>query len=304
MLNRNKLQKIFYSARKTKALGGICKFLFHLRLIILTVLGNGISVVAGSLTYNTLLAIVPIILVFFSVLHMLPAFSNVKELLSEVIFSNIAPSNIEEFNEIFENVIAKTANLGLPSIASLFVITFLLVHTIDKTINKNIWQIKKQRKLLQSFTSYWTVISFGPILLGGIVFIKSYLIGIYSLENNIISNSIVLVLNYVQAFVLWFILFFTYVAFPNIHVKWINGAIASLLATVGLILARDIFVYYVKNIASYYVIYGALATFPITVFWLYIVWYVILMGAALTKVLNQNNFYTLYRSYLLNQRDS
>ncbi|RIY33087.1 hypothetical protein CJP74_02880 [Psittacicella melopsittaci] len=294
-------RKAFMFFRRTKGFKGITKGIFHLYLIFITVLGNGVSVVAGALTYNTLLAIVPIVLVFFSVLHMLPAFTDMRESLQNFIFANISPSNVEDFNSVFDNIIAKTANLGLPSVASLFVIAFLLIRTIDKTINKNIWQIKDKRSMLQSFTSYWTVISFGPILLGGIVFIKSYLIGIYSLDNDLISSSILIFLNYIQSFMLWFILFFTYTVFPNTKVNWIKGAIASFLAVLGLNLAKLVFVYYVTNIASYYVIYGAIAAFPITVFWLYIVWYIVLMGAALTKVLNQNNFYTLYRSYLLEE---
>ncbi|MFC6276969.1 YihY family inner membrane protein [Psittacicella hinzii] len=268
-------------------------------LIVVTILGNGISLVAGSLTYNTLLALVPTILVFFSVLSFLPHFADIRDTLQSTIFNLINPNEDDklEILQVFNNVIAKTSNLGLPSVLSLFVIAFLLVNTIDRTINRNIWQIKAQRKLLQSFTSYWTVISFGPMLLGAILFVKSYLMGVYALNKDLLSTSIVLVLSYAQVFMLWFILFFTYTVFPQTNVKWLNGAVSSLISTIALVLAKNIFVYYIKNIASYYIIYGAIATLPITVFWLYIVWYIILSGATLTKVLNQNNFFTLYRSY-------
>ncbi|RIY35108.1 YihY family inner membrane protein [Psittacicella hinzii] len=294
-----KFQKIFRRLRQIPVINSIVKFFFHLYLIVVTILGNGISLVAGSLTYNTLLALVPTILVFFSVLSFLPHFADIRDTLQSTIFNLINPNEDDklEILQVFNNVIAKTSNLGLPSVLSLFVIAFLLVNTIDRTINRNIWQIKAQRKLLQSFTSYWTVISFGPMLLGAILFVKSYLMGVYALNKDLLSTSIVLVLSYAQVFMLWFILFFTYTVFPQTNVKWLNGAVSSLISTIALVLAKNIFVYYIKNIASYYIIYGAIATLPITVFWLYIVWYIILSGATLTKVLNQNNFFTLYRSY-------
>ncbi|RIY32435.1 YhjD/YihY/BrkB family envelope integrity protein, partial [Psittacicella gerlachiana] len=98
MTTSSKLRKTFLFLRRTKGFKTITKSIFHLYLIITTVLGNGVSVVAGALTYNTLLAIVPIVLVFFSVLHMLPAFNSIKDSLQEFIFENIAPSNIEDFN--------------------------------------------------------------------------------------------------------------------------------------------------------------------------------------------------------------
>lgn len=299
----NKLKRFSQKLRRIPVIGYISKVFFHLYLIIVTLLGNGVSLVAGSLTYNTLLAIVPLVLVFFSVLSFLPQFDTIRDSLQTLIFENLSPSNQEEFKEIFNSVIAKTSNLGLPSVASLFVIAYMLVNTIDKTINRNIWHIKTKRKFLQTFTSYWTVISFGPLLLGGLLFAKSYITGVTFLnDKSLLGNTVTLILGYAQLFMLWFILFFTYTVFPQTKVRLVNGAVSALLATLALSFAQKLFVYYIKNFASYYVLYGALATFPITVFWLYIAWYIILSGATLTKILDQNNFFTLYKSYLIERK--
>lgn len=75
------------------------------------------------------------------------------------------------------------------------------------------------------------------------------------------------------------------------------------MVTFILLVAKEIFIYYITEFPSYYVIYGAIAAFPITVFWLFIVWYIILTGATLAKVLTVSTFSSLYREQLLRERE-
>lgn len=146
--------KIRRTVKKFSLLRFITKPLTYLTLLISAILSTGLSIVAGFLTYSTLLALVPTLLVFFSVLSLLPAFEDLKEGLQNLIFGVISPNSQNTLTEVFDTVIAKTSSLSIPSVISLFVIAFMLVRTIDSTINKNIWRIRKRRKLLSSFTLY------------------------------------------------------------------------------------------------------------------------------------------------------
>lgn len=276
----------------------LSKSLTYLYLVIYNLLSGSTTLVAGSLTYNTLLALVPTILVFFSIFSVLPHFNELRTSIQDILFNILSPNSAGTLEEVFDNVIAHTNNLGLPSVLSLFVIAFLLIHRIDQTINQNIWKVKRRRTYVSSFTTYWTVISFGPMLLGGIFFAKGYLVSIYSLREDLLSSTVIFVLGYIQIFILWFMLFFTYTFMPLVKVRWHTGLLGSLIATIVLVLCKNIFVYYITTFPSYYVIYGAIAAFPITVFWLYIVWVVILCGAQLTRIFDQSSFYLLLASYM------
>lgn len=292
-------QKLIQSySKEFKPIHYLVKAISYLYLVVYNIFNGSVTLVAGSLTYNTILAIVPIILVFFSVFSVLPHFTDLRNTLQELLFSVLSPNSQGTLTEVFDNVVAHTNNLGLPAVLSLFVIAFLLIQRIDQTINQNIWKIKRRRNIISSFTTYWTVISFGPMLLGALFFAKGYLLSIYSIDDSFVSSTVVYILNYTQLFILWFILFFMYTFFPLKSVSWKSGLISSCLTTFILVICKNIFVYYITTFPSYYVIYGAIAAFPITVFWLYIVWTIILSGAQITRIIEESSFFLLLNSYM------
>ena len=79
-----------------------------------------------------------------------------------------------------------------------------------------------------------------------------------------------------------FTLMFLLVPTRRVHLS--HAAVGALLSAILFGLAKKAFVTFVAN-ASFNVIYGALATIPIFLFWLYLVWIVILLGASLAASL-------------------
>jgi len=144
-----------------------------------------------------------------------------------------------------------------------------------------IWRVDRARTLTNRIVMYWAVLTLGPILTGAAIALSAQKIfNTLGIEEGLAPGW-----NHLGIFLLsWMIFTMVFVLVPNRRVQFRNAIAGAFLSAVLFALAKLGFVAYVKN-ANYSVIYGALATIPIFLFWLYIVWSVILFGASLAASL-------------------
>lgn len=235
---------------------------------------------AASLGYTSLLSIVPLLAVVFGVAAAFPVFEQWSADLQAFIFKNMVPTSGEQVQEYLTGFLASVSRLTLPGMVFLILTALLLMMRIEKSFNL-IWRVPVSRGLLNKVVMYWAVLTLGPLALGAATALSAQplfeLMGMAGGGANSLRTVGIFTFTWL-AFCLMFLLV------PNCKVPIPYAAAGALVSTILFSLAKTGFVVFVSR-ASFNVIYGALATIPIFLFWLYLVWTVILLGASLAASL-------------------
>ena len=241
---------------------------------------------AGSLTYTTLFAVVPMLTVFLVIIYSIKALEPARQQLQQLIYSNFLPKTTIAFDKALNAFTDKSSNLTIIGILFLFVTTVMMLTSIEKVFNR-IWRVRETRGGIIGFMRYWTIISLGPILLGSAFVISSTMASLNVLSNNFAGYE----LN--GAFVLWLISFcLTVVGFfilnwtiPNRSVPIKSALIAGLFSAVVFELLKNLFGFIMSNFTSYEVVYGAFAAIPIFLLWIFLSWNIVLIGVEISYAL-------------------
>jgi len=111
---------------------------------------NKLTQAAGSLTYSTMLAIVPLIMVVFSIFSAFPVFNEVTGALKEFIFTNFAPSASDVVGQYIDEFVHNSKQMSAVGIVSLILVALMLINSIDRTLN-GIWQDTSNRPILSTW---------------------------------------------------------------------------------------------------------------------------------------------------------
>jgi len=245
-----------------------------------------INVVGGYLAYISLLSLVPFIAVMFSVMGAFPMFSEWREQLEAFLYANVVPSRGDELRLYIAGFVENIGKMTAVGIGALVIVALMLIHNIDKTINA-IFRITKRPRLIISFSVYWMVLTFGPILLGASIAVTSYLLSLSSLAEGYTPglNTVLLALTpYLFSILAFFLL---YLVVPNAKVQYRHALFGAVVASLLFEFLKEGFALYITQFPSYQAIYGALALVPILFLWIYLVWLVVLLGAELTALLQE-----------------
>jgi membrane protein len=236
---------------------------------------------AASLSYTSLLSLVPLLAVIFGVVSAFPVFEDWIGGFRNVIFANLVPDSSSQVEEYLETFTASVQKLTLTGTAVLIVTALLLMVRIERSFNR-VWRVPEARGFVNKVTVYWAVLTLGPLALGAATALSAQPL-VQWLGGNVMSEGS---LRSLGVFGLtWGAFWLMFVLVPNTRVPISYAALGSFLSTALFTLAKVGFVYYVSK-ASFSVIYGALASVPVFLLWLFIVWLVILLGASLAASLS------------------
>jgi membrane protein len=242
-----------------------------------------LHVVAGFLSYVTLMSLVPLIVVTLSVMTAFPIFSNVREIIENFVYHNFLPASGDVVKEYVTVFVDNASKMSAVAISVLFVLAMMLISSIDKSLNK-IWQVKVKRKKITSLSMYWMVLTLGPVLVGSSIAVSTYLVSLVSSAGHELST--------VNVFLYWLPMLSSIAAFlilymlvPNKYVPFKYALSGAVLSAVLFEVAKKGFVLYISQIPTYQAIYGALATVPILFLWVYLSWLMVLFGAVFTATL-------------------
>lgn len=241
---------------------------------------------AGSLTYTTLFAVVPMLTVFLVIVSSIKALEPARQQLQTWIYSNFLPKTTIAFDKALSSFTDKSSNLTIIGILFLFFTTVMMISSIEEAFNR-IWRVNKSRGGIVGFMRYWTIISLGPILLGTAFVISSALASFNLLSNTVGGYQ----LNF--ELLLWFISFgltclgFTllYWTIPNRQVPIKSAFIAGIFSGTVFELLKNLFGFIMSNFTSYEIVYGAFAALPIFLLWIYTSWIVVLLGVEVSFAL-------------------
>ena len=182
---------------------------------------NKLTQAAGSLTYSTMLAIVPLIMVVFSIFSAFPVFNEVTGALKEFIFTNFAPSASDVVGQYIDEFVHNSKKMSAVGIVSLILVALMLINSIDRTLN-GIWQDTSNRPIFTSFAIYWLILTLGPLLIGTSIAASSYVKAMFE-QSETLSFGLKL-LSFVPFLSTWFIFTLIYMVVPNkkVSIKRIN----------------------------------------------------------------------------------
>ena len=245
---------------------------------------------AGSLTYTSLLSMVPLVTVALAISTAFPVFDATTEALQVFLLENFLPDETG-LDAIADQISSFTRNAGrLTAIGfGFFLVTaVMLMVTIDVTLNR-LFRVQRQRPLLQQVLIYWAVLTLGPVLIGGSLSMTSFAVGASFgwLQLGRVTDVVLGVLPFVFTCAALSLL---YAVVPYRHVPARDALIGAIVAGIAFELAKRGFAVYLARFPTYTLIYGAFATIPIFLVWLYTSWVVVLAGATLTAMLPAYRF--------------
>jgi membrane protein len=131
---------------------------------------------ASSLTFTTMIALVPFFTVALAVFTAFPMFSKVQSNLQAWLVQSLVPDAIaRQVLGYLTQFAGKASRLGGVGLAALLFSALALVLTIDRTLN-NIWRVRRPRPLGQRVLLYWAAITLGPMLLASSLATTSYVV--------------------------------------------------------------------------------------------------------------------------------
>jgi membrane protein len=240
--------------------------------------------IASSLTFTSLLSIVPIVTVALTMIAAFPVFGELTSALQAFILQNMVPASADVIATYTEQFSDKAARLTAVGIGFLVVTALMTLLTIDRAFN-DIWRVRRPRPIVQRIFVYWTLITIGPILMGASLSLTSWLVGqAVGLVRGVPGVAVAL-LTVVPILLTALALTLLYLAMPNRRIAVRDAAIGGLLAAVVFELMKRGFAFYVTAVPTYTLVYGALATLPIFLVWIYLSWLVIVFGAVVVAAL-------------------
>ncbi len=267
--------------RLIKALSRLCELL---RIVARRFYDDRGLQVASSLTFTTLLSLVPIVTVALTLISAFPVFKGLSGVIEDWVFDNMMPDSADIIEKYTAQFVDNAANLTTVGIAFLAVTAIMLLMTIDDAFN-DIWRVRRSRPLLQRVVIYWTLITVGPLLIGASLSLSSWLMSASAGWTSGIPYANVTLIK-VSAIALTAIaLALLYYAMPNRPVAVRDALIGGVWAGVVFELTKHGFGFYITNFPTYKLVYGAFAAAPVFLLWLYVSWLVVLLGAVVVAAL-------------------
>ncbi|MFO1319194.1 MAG: YihY family inner membrane protein [Burkholderiales bacterium] len=247
---------------------------------------DSLAQVAGSLTFTTLFALVPMVTIVIAIFSALPISSRFVSTLNGFIVSNFVPGAATKLITAYTQQFAeKASHLTALGIGLLAVTALMLMLTIDHAFNR-IWRVARPRSFLKRLLVHWALLTAGPLLIGASVYFASWLVSAsLGLVDDRGMRGVLLKL---VSFVLTFIaLVLLYRLVPNRRVEYRDALAGATVAALAFEVLKAVFGLFVSNVGNYKLIYGTFAGFPVFLLWIYLSWMTVLAGAVLTATVPQ-----------------
>jgi membrane protein len=240
---------------------------------------------ASSLTFTTTIALVPFFTVALALFTAFPIFGKLQQIVQTWLVQSLVPDAIaRQVLGYLTQFAGKASRLGGLGLAALVASAVALILTIDRTLN-GIWRVRRPRPLAQKILIYWAAITLGPMLLALSLGTTSYLVSASRGLVRGVPGVLTLAINTVEFVLLAGGLAALYRFVPNTPVRPGHAIAGGVAAALGIELAKRLLAWYIGKVPTYSAVYGAFATVPILLVWIYIAWVIVLLGAVVTAYL-------------------
>lgn len=241
--------------------------------------------VAGSLTFTTTLALVPLLTIVLALFTTFPIFTNFRAALEAYFVQTMMPKGIS--NTVIGSLTtfaSKAKGLSAVGAVALLLTSAAMMGMIERVFNQ-IWKVRRTRPIGQRITIYWALMTLGPLLFGLSISATSQLF----VATSGLAKAAPLFSSFFYTFVSVALTGGAYTLFymlvPNKHVDWRDAMWGGVVAAIAFEVAKRVFALFISKFPTYAVIYGALAALPLFLIWIYVSWLITLIGALLTAAL-------------------
>ncbi len=258
------------------------KIIFHdAKLLILGFLDKELTLFAASLSFYTIFAIIPLLLIVLSLITSLPSFSAQYHDIRLFIFSNIMPGNSEAIMKYIDGFLKNSVQMGVISFVSVLVASLLFFQNFEYIVNK-IFNAPK-RTIWEYITVYWTLVTLTPIALGLSFFVSSKLAAFLG-ESQLLAW--INLLKFFSYLIIWALFFLIYQISANTKIMPKASLVASFIVSLVFVSAKTLFVYYVLHNKTYTTMYGSFSIIIFLFLWIYISWIIFIYGMKLCHILD------------------
>lgn len=240
------------------------------------------SNIAAALAYTSLLSLVPMMAIALAMLAAFPVFSGLRAQIEAWVFTNFVPSVGQVVQDQVSNFVANAGRLSAAGIIGLAVTAVMLLVTIETAFN-GIYRIDRHRSALSRLLVYWTMMTLGPLLIGASISVQGYISSLpfWNLPFQASARWAAL-LPTILSILAFTVMFAT---IPNRQVLTKDAAVGGVIGGLLFAALRWGFGYYIGHFGGYSSVYGAVAAVPIVLFWMFLSWVVVLIGAEITASL-------------------
>jgi membrane protein len=239
--------------------------------------------VAASLSFTTLLSIVPLFAVGLAIFSVFPLFADFREALQSLISKTLPPQISTTVLGYVGEFAQQAARLTAVGLLFLAFSALALIMTVDHALN-DIWQVRNRRPFGQRMLIYWALLTLGPLLIGASLTASSFVWSPSAAELRHIPWLLRGLLDYAPVLLSGFAYSALYVFVPNRLVRWRDALIGGFVAAILSELLKVGFAFFIAR-GSVRSMYGAFAALPLFLLWMYLSWYALLFGAAIAATL-------------------
>ena len=235
--------------------------------------------IAGSLTFTTLLSIVPLLAVSFALFTHFPSFRRLESAIEDYVLKGLLPADISRTVLKYLNQFAANAS-GLTWWGSLFLLAtaVALLLTVENALNQ-IWQVRTNRPFIKRVGMYLLTLAIGPPVLGLILWATSTVLGASMGLIGALPPSLSFMLQLGPALLGFIALTALFYYVPNAKVPLAHAIVGALVASTALELGKHGFATYLVKLPTYKAVYGGFAAVPLFLLWMYFSWLVTLIAA-------------------------
>jgi membrane protein len=241
---------------------------------------------AASLTFTTLLSLVPLLTITLTLFSAFPVFSEFAGLIKSFLLSNMLPEvggkMITRYMEQFAESATRLTAVGL---VFLGLTAMLMIHNIEAAFN-TIWRVSKRRTIMQRILISWALLTLAPLLVGGSLSLSSWLIGMSTGYAKQIPAFGIMLLKVMPVMLTTLAFSLMFLIVPNRYIPVRHALIGGVVAAAAFESMSSAFAIYITSFNAYKMVYGAFAGIPIFLLWVYLSWFTVLIGAVIAASLS------------------
>lgn len=234
---------------------------------------------AASLSFHTLLSIIPVLFITLSIFTKMPSFEKYYGKIKEFIFSSLLPSNQAMITSYVEQFLQNSLGLGVLGFLAVIFTSMMFFGDYEYVINRIM--DTKPRGFWRNLSLYWTLLTLAPLGLGA----SFYLSGVIQEAINSLTTAI----NFLAIFpyiIIWSIFAITFVISINKEMSAKSILISSFIASFAWNISKVFFVEYARYSTTYLSIYGSFSVLLFFFVWIYLSWIIFLHGVKMCKILD------------------
>jgi membrane protein len=237
---------------------------------------------ASSLSFHTILSLIPVLLISLSIFTNLPSFDKYYDKIKGFIFSSLMPTHKELFASYLDQFLDNTVGLGVFGFIFVLFVSTMFFQDYESVMAK-IFHTKK-RGFWSAVSTYWTLLTLSPLALGISFYLSNYIKNFLESYGPSGGTSILGIFPFL---IIWGLMLFIFKISTTHKTTFKSAFVSSFVTSLAWYTSKSLFVYYVVYNKTYMSIYGSFSAILFLFIWIYLSWMIFLYGIKFFALLNE-----------------